>query len=77
MMRACGTALAVVMVLGLAACSERDQSSPSAASKADGQPWQGAKNNFGSPGYQPGEKLRWESHLRQRAQHQNEYVKTN
>jgi hypothetical protein len=47
------------------------------AARADGQPWQGNQNGFMVPGYQAGDKARWQMQLRQRAQTQNEYVKTN
>ena len=65
------------LLLALAACNERDQSLSTSAAKADGQPWQGVQNGFSAPGYQAGDKLRWETHMRQRAQTQNEYVKSN
>jgi hypothetical protein len=72
------TALAaLVIVAGLAGCGERDQSLNASAAKPDGQGWQGAQNGFVAPGYQPGDKTRWQTQLRQRAQTQNEYVKTN
>lgn len=77
MMRRCGGAVVLLALFALAGCGERDQSLSTSASKADGQPWEGAKNNFVAPGYQPGDKTRWQTQLRQRTQNQNEYVKTN
>ena len=65
------------IVLALAACNERDQSLNASAARTDGQPWQGVQNGFAAPGYQAGDKLRWETQMKQRAQTQNEYVKTN
>lgn len=67
----------IVVAAGLAGCGERDQSQSASAAKPDGQGWQGAQNGFVAPGYQPGDKTRWQTQLRQRAQTQNEYVKTN
>ena len=73
-----GCSAAVLMALfALAGCGERDQSLSTSASKLDGQPWEGAKNGFVAPGYQPGDKTRWQTQLRQRTQNQNEYVKNN
>ncbi len=65
------------IVLALAGCNERDQSLNTSAAKSDGQPWQGVQNGFAAPGYQAGDKVRWETQMRQRAQTQNEYVKSN
>ena len=72
---------AVTLALLLVACNERDQALNAevgaSAARADGQPWQGTQNGFMVPGYQAGDKARWQTQLRQRAQTQNEYVKTN
>lgn len=64
-----------LLAIGLAACSEPDQSLRASNSKMDGKPWQGAQNSFVAPGWQPGEETRWEAQLRHRAQAQNEYLK--
>ena len=77
MMRALVVIGMLATLTTLAACGERDQSLRTSAAKADGQPWQGVQNGFGAPGYQAGDKVRWETQLRQRAQTQNEYVKSN
>ena len=69
--------IGVGIVLALAACNERDQSLNTSAAKADGLPWQGVQNGFAAPGYQGGDKTRWEMQMKQRAQTQNEYVKSN
>lgn len=63
------------LLIGLAGCSEPDQSLYSSNAKADAKPWQGAQDPFVAAGWQPGDKMRWENHLRQRAQTQNEYLK--
>jgi hypothetical protein len=62
-------------LIGLIGCSEPDQSLYSSNAKTDGKPWQGAQNSFVTPGWQSGDKTRWENQLRQRAQTQNEYLK--
>lgn len=72
MMRLIGISL---LVAGLTACSEPDQSLFASNSKMDGKPWQGAQDSFVAPGWQPGEKTHWETQLRHRAQTQNEYLK--
>ena len=72
MMRLIGIFL---LIAGLAACSEPDQSLRTSNAKVDGKPWQGAQNAFVTPGWQPGDKMRWETQLRNRAQTQNEYLK--
>lgn len=64
-----------VLALGLSACSEPDQSLAASSAKADGKAWQGAQNSFVAPGWQPGDKARWEEQLRHRAQTQNEYMR--
>ena len=77
MKRLCGMVAGLALLASMAGCGERDQSLSATGSKSDGQGWQGAQNNFVAPGYQPGDKTRWQTQLRQRAQTQNEYVKTN
>lgn len=65
----------VFLLGGLVACSEPDQSLYASSAKPDGKPWMGTQNPFIAPGWQPGDKTRWESQLRHRAQTQNEYLK--
>ncbi len=72
MIRLIGIAL---LTVGLAACSEPNQSLYASSAKVDGKPWQGAQNSFVAPGWQPGDKTRWENQLRERAKTQNEYLK--
>ena len=67
---------AVLLLATLAGCGEKAQVIDASAAKPDGQGWQGAQNAFVAPGYQPGDKTRWQTQLRQRAQTQNEYLKT-
>lgn len=70
------TILACSSVLLLAACAEPDQAQ-SGRNANDIHPSQGAKNTFVAEGWAPGDKAAWQTHLRTRAQHQNEYVKVN
>lgn len=77
MRHAATAAAACLLTLGLGACSERSQAFDATAARPDSPGWRGAQNGFVAPGYQPGDKTRWQTQLRQRAQTQNEYVKTN
>jgi len=72
MIRLIGIAL---LAVGVVACSEPEQSLHASNAKVDGKPWQGAQNSFVAPGWQLGDKTRWENQLRDRAKMQNEYVK--
>lgn len=69
--------IVAVTALALTACGERDQSLSASASKADGKPWDGAKNPHVIKGWKTGDKSAWENQLKTRAQNQNEYVKVN
>ncbi len=68
---------ALLAVLALSACGERDQTLAAGRHKSADQPWQGAKNGFVDPAWKPSDKASWEARLRQRAQTQNEYNRTN
>jgi hypothetical protein len=62
----------------LAACGDTDQSKTSSnTNRNDVAAWEGAKNNFVTVGWTPGNKSSWEAQLRTRNQLQNEYQKTN
>ena len=74
MMRPCLFALAAV--LALAGCGEIDQSKKS-ASKIDAPAYTGAKNDFVSKGWTPGDKASWQSQMRTRGLTQNEYNRVN
>jgi hypothetical protein len=69
----------IVLMLCLAAvlvaCSERDQSLATSASKPDTKPWQAAPTPYAAKGWTAGDKTNWETQLRNRAQTQNEYAK--
>lgn len=70
-------ALIVVCAALLAGCGEKDQALSASASKPDGEPWQGAHDEFMAKGWTPGDRVSWENHMRSRAQSQNEYAKVN
>ncbi|MEN3297846.1 MAG: hypothetical protein V7642_7099 [Burkholderiales bacterium] len=59
----------------LAACGEVDQTQSANRHQPDVQPWKGAHNVYVAQGWTPGDKNAWEKHLRERQQHQNEYLK--
>ncbi|MDB5824470.1 MAG: hypothetical protein JWR21_3174 [Herminiimonas sp.] len=77
MMRLVLVSLVCASAALLSACGERDQTLRGAYNRSDGQPWQGAHNDFLAKGWSPGDKAAWETQLRDRAQRQNEYVKIN
>lgn len=67
-----------MMALTLVACGEKSQSQDKARVSGDVRPWEGAKNDpFVVKGWTAGNKTEWETQMRNRAQTQNEYVKTN
>ena len=60
----------------LGGCGEREQTKASDnTSGRDTPPWQGAKNAYVAPGWQPGSENAWATQVRRRNQYQNEYVK--
>ena len=65
--------LPLLALLVLAGCGEKDQSIVASGHKTDGKPWQGAQDPYVAGGWTPGDKARWETQLRTRAQSQNEY----
>ena len=70
-------ALMMAALLGLSACGESDQTLAASRAKSGDQPWQGAKNSYVAKDWTPSDKAGWETQLRNRAQSQNEYNKTN
>ena len=68
---------ALLAVLSLPACGERDQSLAEGRNKSPDQPWRGAQNKFVVDTWTPSDQAGWETQLRQRGQLQNEYTKTN
>lgn len=66
--------LLIGAALALAGCGEIDQSkTPETANRGDTPPWQGAKNEFVTKGWTPGDKNSWEAQERTRSMGQNEY----
>ena len=76
-MRPLSSAAALLALLALSACGERDQTLASNRHKSPDEPWRGAQNGFVVKTWTPSDKAGWETQLRQRAQTQNEYNKTN
>ncbi|MBC7445612.1 MAG: hypothetical protein H7273_09125 [Polaromonas sp.] len=67
---------ALAAVAGLAGCGEKPQTR--GVNKADVAAYQGAQNQFVSPGWKVGDKTSWEQRPKARMQNsQNEYPKTN
>ena len=76
-MKRAGKLLGVLAVLaGLVACGEKPQTL--GVNKSDVSAYQGAQNQFVSPGWKVGDKTSWEQGLKTRAKNsQNEYSRTN
>ena len=72
-----GMIFAVLALLAtLSACGEKPQTL--GVNKSDIAAYQGAQNQFVSPGWKVGDKTSWEQGLKARMQNsQNEYSKTN
>jgi len=70
-------AAALLAMLALSACGEREQTLAAGRHKSPDEPWRGAQNGFVVKNWAPSDKAGWETQLRQRAQTQNEYIKTN
>ena len=80
MRRALGIAVVlpvIAAVIGLAGCGEKDQSLPATVKKTSAPAWKGARDEFVTPGWKPGDQASWNQQMRVRAQTQNEYNKTN
>lgn len=61
----------------LAACGEFDQAQTAERHLPDAAPWKGVKNVYAEKGWTPGDEAAWNTQMRTRAQHQNEYLKVN
>ena len=80
MRRAIGIAVVlpvIAAVMGLAGCGEKNQSLPATVKKTSTPAWNGARDEFVTPGWKPGDQTSWNQQMRVRAQTQNEYNKTN
>jgi hypothetical protein len=76
-MRPLMSVAALLAVLVLSACGERDQAMSAGRHGSPDEPWRGAQNAFVVKTWTPSDKAGWETQLRQRARHQNEYNNTN
>jgi len=64
------TAALLMLVLALAACSEK----PQQFGGNDRSPaWDGTKNGFAVSGWTPGDRANWQAQVNARAQNQNEF----
>ena len=77
MMRPLLAIAAVLVMMTLSACGERDQTLAANRQKSGDQPWKGANGGFMDKSWTPSDKVGWETQLRRRAQSQNEYNKVN
>jgi len=69
--------LGALALVTLTACGDKPQTLGS-ASKQDLAAFNGTGSPFVAPGWKPGDKTSWESHLKARMQNsQNEYSKAN
>ena len=74
MIRGTTLLLGVAASLLLTACGERAQTIGAAARKSDTKAWETSESAYAAPGYQAGDRARWEAQLRTRAQSQNDYA---
>ena len=75
MTRVATAACGLIMILGIAACGERVQTTASGPEKkADTPGWQSGSSVYLAPGYTPGDRASWEAQLRNRAQAQNDFA---
>jgi hypothetical protein len=68
--------IAVIALLGLVACGEREQVSEGAKrgyqGKQDGKPWENEPLAYGSPKWSKGDRVSWENELKKRQLGQHE-----
>lgn len=71
------TSLAIVALLGLAACGEKPQELKASGVKQDDSAYSGVgKSQYVQPGWKAGDKGSWEQQLKARAQYgQNDYTR--
>ncbi len=74
-MRALLTCGLVATGVLLAACGEKPQTA--GPRKSDVAPSQGAQAAYSAQGWKQGDATSWETHLKKRAEGQNEYTRTN
>lgn len=66
----------LIAAAALAGCGEKEQTLNSSSAKPDTKAWQGADSPYIEAGWNRGDKVSWENHIRTRGQHQNEYNRT-
>ncbi|MDX3906530.1 MAG: hypothetical protein QHC78_12650 [Pigmentiphaga sp.] len=73
------TLLAITLVLGTAACTEREQTLHQGKTETDAPSYEGTGvSAFTAPGWKPGDRNSWAQELKVRAQRgQNEYTRVN
>ena len=67
-----------VLLIALAACTEKPQALGETGRKVDAAPWSAsdsAKPGFAASGWKGGDKAAWETQLRARNQAQNDYAR--
>jgi hypothetical protein len=64
----------VGILLGLAACAEKEQTAETR--KSDTKAWVASESPHQASGWKAGDQASWEEQLRKRAQAQNEYNRT-
>lgn len=75
MKRTTTAAVLSAAALLLAACGDKPQTA--GTKKADAAPWEGAQSAaYTDKGWKAGDQASWESQIRNRAQGQNEYMRT-
>lgn len=72
--RRIATVAASACLLTLMGCS---QTGTSISRSAQQPPWEAAANPFVVPGWKSGDQASWQQQMTQRAQNQNEYLRTN
>ncbi len=70
------SAVLLMLATVLAGCGDRARSDPLASRRNLQPPWDAAANPFVVPGWKSGDQASWQAQMTQRAQNQNEYLRT-
>ena len=73
MIRLIVLAVVYAVILGQAACAEKEQTAT--VRKVDSKIWSGTDNAFAAAGWKTGDQAAWEEQMRNRAQAQNDYTR--
>ena len=68
--------LAVSAVLALSACGQAQDTATSSGPKPDQKPYVEADNNYSAKTFSSGDGASWQKAIKDRAQHQNDYVRS-